>query len=121
MKLIAEADRRNHFIEGYQHAQGVISWIDYYYFENWRLPESIDDLRHGLPNPHDIGPTAYAFDPDDGSVTMFFEGRKDIVDGEVSFTPTIDDERKKLIWDCWSPDYRHIHRDLPSCHYEASE
>ena len=120
--LIATADRRNHFIEGYQSAQGFISWVDYYYFENWRLPESIDDLRRGLPNPHDdVGPTAYAFDPDDGSVTMFFEGRKDIADGEVSFTPTIDDEQKKLLWDCWSPDYRQIHRDLPSCHYEASE
>ncbi len=120
-RLAAQADRRNHLIEGLQNAQGVMSWIDYYYFENWRLPESVDDLRHGLPKPYEIGPTAYAFDPDDGSVTMFFEGRKEIATGEITFTPTVDDENKKLEWECWTPDYKLIHHDLPTCTYQPSE
>lgn len=120
-RFIAEADRRNHFIEGQQSVLDVVMWIDHYYFDNWRLPESIDDLRHGLPKPHTVGPTAYAFDPEDGSVTMFFEGREGIEDGEVTFTPTVDDEKKKLEWECWTPDYRRIRRDLPSCVYEAPE
>lgn len=117
--FIAQADRRNHFIEGWRDAQGFISWVDYYYFENWRLPDSIGDLHFGLPKPHDIGPTAFSFDSADGSVTMFFEGREGIEDGEVSFTPSIDEEKNKLVWECWTPDYRRIQRDLPSCQYEA--
>jgi hypothetical protein len=119
----AEAKRRNQFIDGYQALQDVRMMVDRYYFENWSLPPSADHLSHDLPTPMgdrptDTGPTRYSFDPEDGAVVMFFEGRAGIADGEVSITPEIDEANKKLLWECWTPDYADIKSLLPSCVHE---
>ena len=52
-------------------------WVGQYHFEEYELPTRIDQVRHGLPATMTDGPTAFEFNADDASVTMFFAGFDD--------------------------------------------
>ncbi len=118
-RFYQEAERRNQFINGFQQLQGVAMWIEHYHFQEYELPTSVDQIRHGLPEILPDGPDRFSFDPYDASVSMHFEARLDIADGAVTFTPTADENNERLSWECWTSDYPEMKSLVPTCTYFA--
>ena len=114
-RFYQQAERRSLFINGMQQVQGVTMWIADYHFHNYELPDSVQQLRHGLPEIRDDGPDRFSFDAEDASVSMYFEGRSGIADGAITYTPTADDDNETLAWECWTSDYPDIEAMLPGC------
>lgn len=112
-----EADMRNRFINGFGRLQTARMLIGDYHFKNYELPVSFEQLGHDLSGAHPDGPDAFEMDPQDSSVTMYFDGQEDIKDGAVTYTPTVDENNEKIAWECWTTDYPDIENMVSVCKY----
>ena len=112
-----EADMRNRFLNGFDRLQTARMLVGSYHHQNYELPTSFAQLGHDLSKAQGNGADAFEMDPDDSSVTMYFEGQKDIKDGAVTYSPTVDENNEKIAWECWTTDYPDIKKMIPMCKY----
>lgn len=78
-----------------------------YYYENRKLPGSLDETSFSAPLPQ--GVSAMEVDPDDGTITITLEGTSPAVDGKSLLLTPMTDTGQHIQWSCSSPDIADMH------------
>lgn len=73
-----------------------------YFYENRKIPESLDDTSFSAPLPQ--GVSDISVDPDDGSIVMTIESTNRAVNGKSLVLTPSTDANQQVQWACSSPD-----------------